>query len=51
MSKITEIFENNKSWSKRVHDTDPDFFLRLAKQQKPEILWIGCADSRVPARH
>jgi len=49
MDKIQEIFNNNTSWSKRVHDTDPDFFNRLATQQKPEILWIGCADSRVPA--
>ena len=49
MDKIQEIFNNNTSWSKRVHETDPDFFKRLATQQKPEILWIGCADSRVPA--
>jgi len=49
MNKIAEIFENNKKWAKRVHDADPQFFYKLSQLQKPEILWIGCADSRVPA--
>lgn len=49
MNKIAKIFENNKKWAKRVHDADPQFFYKLSQLQKPEILWIGCADSRVPA--
>jgi len=49
MDKIEEIFNNNKNWSKQVHKTDPEFFQRLSTQQNPDILWIGCADSRVPA--
>jgi len=49
MDKIQEIFHNNRSWSQQVHTRDPEYFKRLSSQQKPEILWIGCADSRVPA--
>ena len=43
------LFDNNLQWVKSVTDTDPDFFKRLANQQSPEYLWIGCSDSRVPA--
>ena len=43
------LLANNKAWAKQVIDEDPEFFARLAKQQKPEYLWIGCSDSRVPA--
>jgi carbonic anhydrase len=43
------LFENNLQWVKSVTDSDPDFFKRLANQQSPEYLWIGCSDSRVPA--
>ncbi len=49
MDKITTIFENNKMWAKKVLDTDPQFFHKMSQVQNPEILWIGCADSRVPA--
>ena len=44
-----ELLENNKRWSKRIIDNDPDFFPTLAKLQTPKYLWIGCSDSRVPA--
>jgi carbonic anhydrase len=40
---------NNKSWAQERNKADPDFFPRLAKQQSPKFLWIGCSDSRVPA--
>ena len=49
MNKITTIFENNKAWAKKVANADPQFFHKISQAQKPEILWIGCADSRVPA--
>ncbi len=39
----------NKAWIKEKLDLNPDFFHNLAKEQKPEFLWIGCSDSRVPA--
>jgi len=40
---------NNKSWLQERKQDDPSFFKRLANQQKPDFLWIGCSDSRVPA--
>jgi len=43
------LLEKNKQWVKTQIDKDPEFFSRLAAGQKPPILWIGCADSRVPA--
>ncbi|HCD27316.1 MAG TPA: carbonate dehydratase, partial [Gammaproteobacteria bacterium] len=43
------MFKNNAAWVANMIAEDPDFFARLAKQQKPELLWIGCSDSRVPA--
>ena len=49
MKKLKNLFDKNKSWAERVHNNDPDFFKVLSKQQSPEYLWIGCADSRVPA--
>ncbi|MCB9495287.1 MAG: carbonate dehydratase [Fibrobacteria bacterium] len=49
MHKITTLLENNRQWAARVKDTDPGFFERLAAQQHPKYLWIGCSDSRVPA--
>lgn len=49
MKKLPEMFENNKKWAKKVTENDPSFFSELAKSQKPELLWVGCADSRVPA--
>lgn len=49
MGTIDELLKKNKSWAKEITQEDPDFFTRLAKQQRPEYLWIGCSDSRVPA--
>lgn len=49
MSDINDLLNNNKRWAEKVKDADPDFFERLSKQQRPEYLWIGCSDSRVPA--
>lgn len=46
---IPDIFEQNRKWAKSVKEKDPDYFERLARIQTPEILWIGCSDSRVPA--
>lgn len=44
-----EIFENNKKWVSTQLDKDADFFVKLSKDQTPDYLYIGCADSRVPA--
>ncbi|MEH6636414.1 MAG: carbonate dehydratase [Halioglobus sp.] len=49
MSKLDDLFEKNREWSQSVHTSDPGFFQKLAAQQSPEYLWIGCSDSRVPA--
>lgn len=46
---IQDLLENNRAWSAHVRETDPGFFGRLAAQQNPKYLWIGCSDSRVPA--
>jgi carbonic anhydrase len=46
---LKRLFERNRAWAKSMTDRDPDFFARLAKQQAPEYLWIGCSDARVPA--
>lgn len=46
---LEHLFENNKRWSEQIRRGQPDFFKKLAQQQSPEYLWIGCADSRVPA--
>lgn len=47
--EIAALFENNRRWAAGMESEDPGFFSRLAAQQKPKFLWIGCADSRVPA--
>lgn len=44
-----QIIENNKKWVESKLKMDPEYFRNLAKGQKPPLLWIGCADSRVPA--
>ena len=49
MRSLSHLFENNRVWSERIRRIDPDFFDRLSRQQRPKYLWIGCADSRVPA--
>jgi carbonic anhydrase len=46
---LEELFANNRRWAADIHRRDPDFFLKLTRQQRPRYLWIGCADSRVPA--
>ncbi|MDT8893707.1 carbonate dehydratase [Halomonas sp. I1] len=46
---IDTLLENNRAWAEQMCREDPDFFARLARQQTPEYLWIGCSDSRVPA--
>jgi carbonic anhydrase len=43
------LFANNRRWAQRLKTRDPQFFDTLAQQQTPKYLWIGCADSRVPA--
>jgi carbonic anhydrase len=49
MKKLPEIFANNRTWAGDITRKQPDFFKRLAQQQNPKYLWIGCSDSRVPA--
>jgi carbonic anhydrase len=49
MGKLDHLFANNRAWSAGVVAREPEFFSRLAAQQAPEYLWIGCSDSRVPA--
>lgn len=44
-----QLLENNKSWVASKLEQNPDYFNKLAKGQQPPVLWIGCADSRVPA--
>ena len=49
MIGLDDLFANNRAWVESVKADDPDFFEKLANQQSPEYLWIGCSDSRVPA--
>jgi carbonic anhydrase len=49
MDDIKLLFSNNRAWSQRMREQDSTFFSRLAEQQAPRYLWIGCSDSRVPA--
>ena len=49
MRILNRLFDNNKAWARRIREQDPDFFLKLSRQQSPAYLWIGCSDSRVPA--
>jgi len=49
MRSLSRLFEKNRAWSERIRKHDPAFFRELSQQQSPEYLWIGCADSRVPA--
>lgn len=46
---LDHLLESNRQWAEQITAEQPDFFKQLARQQKPELLWIGCADSRVPA--
>ena len=49
MCSLDGLFANNRAWANQRVNDDPEFFTRLARQQAPRFLWIGCADSRVPA--
>ncbi len=49
MSSLDHLFSNNKTWAENTRRRDPEFFTKLSRQQSPSYLWIGCADSRVPA--
>jgi carbonic anhydrase len=49
MNQLPELFANNRRWAADVESRQPGFFERLAAQQSPRYLWIGCSDSRVPA--
>ncbi|MGQ3018615.1 carbonic anhydrase [Phenylobacterium sp.] len=46
---LDQLKDNNRAWAEGKLAVDPSFFQRLVGQQSPEYLWIGCADSRVPA--
>ena len=43
------LLAKNRAWAQAIRAEDPEFFHKLASQQKPQYLWIGCSDSRVPA--
>jgi len=49
MRTLHHLFDSNRQWADRMRESDPEFFLKLSRQQSPQYLWIGCSDSRVPA--
>lgn len=49
MTSLDDLLKRNREWARSMTASDPEFFTRLSRQQSPEILWIGCSDSRVPA--
>jgi len=49
MKTLDNLLQRNKAWATKIADADPEFFYRLAQQQSPQYLWIGCSDSRVPS--
>jgi carbonic anhydrase len=49
MRVLSHLFAQNQQWAAEMVRLDPEFFERLAHQQAPRYLWIGCSDSRVPA--
>jgi len=49
MDELCHLFAQNAAWAQAIRRRDPEFFQKLARQQSPEYLWIGCSDSRVPA--
>ena len=49
MKPFEKILKDNKEWAAQMVAADPEYFKRLADIQNPEVLWIGCSDSRVPA--
>jgi carbonic anhydrase len=48
VNTLQECFDANRAWSARMRETHPGFFARLVRAQTPELLWIGCSDSRLP---
>ena len=48
-AELEPLLANNRRWAAAVEQGEPGFFTRLARQQNPKYMWIGCADSRVPA--
>jgi carbonic anhydrase len=46
---LKQLLDNNRAWAQAEVKADPQYFARLANQQSPQYLWIGCSDSRVPA--
>jgi carbonic anhydrase len=49
MGKLDHLFAQNRTWAEKITARDPEFFLKLSRQQSPDYFWIGCSDSRVPA--
>lgn len=49
MEDFQRVFDRNRQWADRIKAANPQYFERLSEQQAPDLLWIGCADSRVPA--
>jgi carbonic anhydrase len=49
MPELEQLLHNNRAWARAMKEADPEYFSRLAAQQRPSFLWIGCSDSRVPA--
>ena len=49
MDTYEKLLENNRKWASAQIKEDPEYFERLIELQSPEVLWIGCSDSRVPA--
>jgi carbonic anhydrase len=49
LTNLDKLFASNREWARSIVAKNPDFFEKLAAQQAPEYLWIGCSDSRVPA--
>ncbi|MBQ0775157.1 MAG: carbonate dehydratase [Gammaproteobacteria bacterium] len=49
MKSLSHLFKKNTEWAEKIELDHPGFFTELVRQQNPEYLWIGCADSRVPA--
>jgi carbonic anhydrase len=49
MENLSFLLDQNKAWAADITARDPEFFLKLSRQQKPDYMWIGCSDSRVPA--
>ena len=49
MKSHEKLLLENKAWAEEIRHREPDYFERLAADQKPKFLWIGCSDSRVPA--